>query len=99
MRTIVVGLPELRRLASRGVVMIGDNIHAQPILGGLGANAAMKDGIELAEFIAEHGQDAIPQFYEARVDGWKAGVLASEEAVAKMHNQSMTHDQSTAAML
>ena len=53
-RSLLVSLPELNRYSGLGVLMLGNSAHATPILGGEGANWAIKDGIELADHIAAH---------------------------------------------
>ena len=97
MRCVLVGSADLEHLAAYGIVMIGDSAHAQPILGGQGANEAMTDGIELAELIIENEKSptrAISQFYELSHQRWKDGVAASEARLSKMH-----HTHSDMAML
>jgi monooxygenase len=54
MRDILVPLDDLEALADQGVLLIGDAPHATPILGGEGANSAIEDAIELAEWISSH---------------------------------------------
>ena len=89
MRSLTMDATDLEKLAGYGIVMIGDAAHAQPILGGRGANAAMRDAVELADFIARHGADAVcavATFYKSgRYRGWKAGVAESEAALLRMH--------------
>ena len=48
MRTTSIGVEEFHALACNGIFFMGDAAHAQPILGGQGANNAIKDGIHLA---------------------------------------------------
>ena len=72
-------------LTDRGVLLVGDAVHAMPILGGEGGNNAMKDGVELAEHIAVHGPQSIKTFSAAMYDGWKKGVEDSERRLAEMH--------------
>lgn len=55
MRSTLGGPVEFDHLAKQGVLLIGDAIHAMPILGGEGANNAMKDGVDLAQHILRHG--------------------------------------------
>ena len=55
MRSVMVSLQELQALGKKGVFFIGDSIHAEPILGGEGANAAIRDGIDLAECVSSRG--------------------------------------------
>ena len=88
MRSVLVSPADLEHLAAYGIVMIGDSAHAQPILGGQGANAAIADGIELSDLIAEYETNparAIPRFYKLKYQKWKDGVAASESMLLKMH--------------
>lgn len=85
MRTMEVGLTELRELGKKGILFIGDSVHAQPILGGEGANAAMKDAIELADQLSEDGINSIAEWYEARFPGWKEGVERSKATIERIH--------------
>lgn len=85
MRTVQVGLPELRSLAEKGVFFMGDSIHAQPILGGEGANAAIRDGVELAERIASQDGEAISDWYQEKHQTWANGIERSKRAIQQMH--------------
>ena len=88
MRSVFVQVPDLNIAADQGVVVMGDAVHAGPILGGYGANAAIKDGVELAEFILEKGTDNLSKFYEPRYQTWQKYVESSEAQLAKMHGQA-----------
>ena len=84
-----LGTPEdSRKLADRGVLLVGDAVHAMPILGGEGANFAMKDGIELAEHLAANGLDGMKTFSSPRYGIWKTAVEESELRLAKMHTSA-----------
>jgi 2-polyprenyl-6-methoxyphenol hydroxylase-like FAD-dependent oxidoreductase len=85
MRTVLVSLQDLQRLAERAVFFMGDAVHAEPILGGEGANTAITDGLELAECIATSGVDGIPGWYNRRYPVWESSVRKSEDAIATMH--------------
>ena len=85
MRSTLGSLEDSQKLTDRGVLLVGDAIHAMPILGGEGANAAMKDGFELAEHLAANGPDGIRTFSSARHDLWKEGVEGSELRLSEMH--------------
>ena len=88
MRT-TLGTPEqIKNLAGRGVLLIGDAIHATPILGGEGANMALKDGIDLAEHIVRHGTKTLVDFSDKRYQAWQQGVEDSEKRIAEMHDPS-----------
>jgi 2-polyprenyl-6-methoxyphenol hydroxylase-like FAD-dependent oxidoreductase len=65
MRTVLVPENDLRRLFMCGVTMIGDSVHATPILGAKGANFVISDAVELAGVIEEHGteEEAIERSY------------------------------------
>lgn len=87
MRTVLVSHQELCTLANKGVFFIGDSVHAEPILGGEGANNAIIDGMELAKCISKFGQGGITTWYDSRYPVWKDGIGKSEQAIALMHRQ------------
>ena len=84
MRTVRPDSTEVRELARKGVVMIGDAIHAEPILGGEGANNAILDAIELSKCIDEDGADK-SGFVASRIDIWQESLDRCEKRLAKMH--------------
>lgn len=86
MRTTLGTPAQVKDLANRGVLLIGDAIHAMPILGGEGANIAMKDGVDLAAHIARHGPKGLQDFAEAKIQTWQKGVEESEKRIAEMHS-------------
>ena len=85
MRSVMPDPEEAQRLADHGVILIGDAVHALPILGGEGANVAMKDGIALADHIATEGVEGIGTFSPSRYEMWKQAVLDSETRIGEMH--------------
>lgn len=87
MRSSITPLSELKELAETGFVMLGDSSHALPILGGNGANEAIWDGMELAEYIDTHGTEGISGFYDQRHDAWQKSVKEAEKRLADMHSQ------------
>ena len=87
MRSTLGNPTEIRNLAEQGVLLLGDSIHAMPILGGEGANTAIKDGVDLAEYIVRHGVHNLQAFTDARYDAWKNGVEESERRLAEMHGR------------
>ncbi|KAF2222340.1 hypothetical protein BDZ85DRAFT_219141, partial [Elsinoe ampelina] len=87
MRTVEVPLrEELKGAGERGVWFVGDAVHAEPILGGEGANAAIVDGVELGEWIAEYGVGEIGKWCEGRWEDWRRGVERSKRVLAEMHS-------------
>ncbi|KAI1358959.1 FAD/NAD(P)-binding domain-containing protein [Xylaria arbuscula] len=82
MRTVLVSHQELDALAEKGVYFMGDAVHAEPVLGGEGANNTITDGIQLANCIANLGQKGISAWYRSRYNEWQN---ISEEAIGKMH--------------
>ena len=76
----------IKELADRDIILVGDAIHAMPILGGEGGNHAMKDGVDLAERIAAHGAHSIKGFSGIRYGDWERGVGESERRLAEMHS-------------
>jgi 2-polyprenyl-6-methoxyphenol hydroxylase-like FAD-dependent oxidoreductase len=85
MRAVLVPLPELLELSKKGVVLMGDSVHAEPILGGNGANEAIGDGIALAECIANG--DSISSWYEKRYPKWKEDAEKSKKLIEEMHGE------------
>jgi 2-polyprenyl-6-methoxyphenol hydroxylase-like FAD-dependent oxidoreductase len=57
MRTALVPKAELQDLARDGIVLMGDAAHAQPIVGGNGANEAISDAVSLAKRIVGGEKD------------------------------------------
>lgn len=90
MRTIRVDATDLRNAADQGVVLIGDAVHAEPILGGYGANDAILDAVELAKHISNKGPDNLSKFNEARSQAWQKSMEDSEAQLAVMHSKT-TH--------
>lgn len=86
MRTTLGTPAQIKDLADRGLLLIGDAIHAMPILGGEGANIAMKDGVDLAAHIARHGTKGLQKFSDAKLQTWQEGVEESEKRIAEMHS-------------
>ncbi|KAK6448351.1 tyrosinase [Trichoderma asperellum] len=86
MRTVLVKQQELQALAKKGLVFMGDSVHAEPILGGEGANNAITDGIELARCISSSCPSGILSWYESRYPVWERGIRKSENAITAMHN-------------
>ncbi|TVY47702.1 FAD-dependent monooxygenase [Lachnellula occidentalis] len=89
MRSLLVSKQDLLNLASKGVFLIGDAAHAQPIIGGQGANAAMRDGVELAGCIYEEGSAGVSKWCEGRYESWVRGVEDGERVIVEMHEDSV----------
>lgn len=88
MRSTLAKPAEVGNLAGQGVLLMGDAVHTMPILGGEGANTAIKDGVDLAEHIARHGVRSLRSFANARYEAWRHGVEESEKRLAGMHGAS-----------
>lgn len=85
MRTVMVPKQELL-LSLPDVVLIGDSVHAVPILGGEGANMAIVDAIRLAEALGLDSRSMqVKDFYEKSWSEWHNGVEASKKALVEMH--------------
>lgn len=85
MRSTLGSPADVENLAGQGVLLMGDAVHAMPILGGEGANTAIKDGVDLAEHIARHGTRSLQKFGKTRYEAWRNGVQESEKRLADMH--------------
>ncbi|KAL8872192.1 MAG: hypothetical protein Q9174_002135 [Haloplaca sp. 1 TL-2023] len=88
MRSNLASRAEVDHLAKQSVLLVGDAVHAMPILGGEGANNAMKDGVDLAQHILNQGTENFLLFVDARFEAWKTGVEDGEKRLAEMHGQS-----------
>jgi 2-polyprenyl-6-methoxyphenol hydroxylase-like FAD-dependent oxidoreductase len=92
MRTVMVPKQDLLRLLQHGIMMIGDSVHATPILGGHGANTAILDAINLADVFSEQKGDTqgMKDFYESKWPGWHQAVEQSKRELVEMHHGSCT---------
>ena len=86
MRSLLVPLEKLQELADQGILLIGDAAHAMPILGSEGAIWAIKDGIDLANHLADNDFSQLRSFYEQRYPEWQRAVSESERRLFDMHN-------------
>lgn len=82
---------------------MGDAIHAQPIVGGNGANAAILDALALAEAISSEEKrgwegiegnvkKGVSKWYDERYPEWEQGAVESQKAIARMHEVSLGAD-------
>ncbi|KAJ5064834.1 hypothetical protein J3E74DRAFT_461510 [Bipolaris maydis] len=86
MRTLLPPLSDIQRLSEdTGVYFIGEAVHAEPIVGGNGANAAILDALSLAEQIANGDRASISNWYKEMYPVWTKGVERSRESIANMH--------------
>ncbi|KUJ22483.1 FAD/NAD(P)-binding domain-containing protein [Mollisia scopiformis] len=90
MRSCLAPLDELIQFSRIGVVFLGDSAHTMPILGGEGANFAIQDAVELAEYIAEKGIEGVEDFYRKRYGEWENEVKGSKERLHEMHEMHST---------
>lgn len=86
MRSTLGTEQQINDLTGRGVLLVGDAVHAMPILGGEGGNNAMKDGVDLAEHLIAHGPQGIKTFSSTNYNRWRKGVEESEQRLAEMHS-------------
>ncbi|KAH9878291.1 hypothetical protein J1614_003508 [Plenodomus biglobosus] len=86
MRKALTPLSDLQNLLAKNhVVLMGDAAHAEPIIGGNGANAAMLDGVEFAKGIAENGIGGAAKAYEMRFAEWEKANGECEQRINRMH--------------
>lgn len=76
----------LEQACKRRVILMGEAAHAEPILGGNGANEAIEDGMALAMVLAD--KEELVQYYKMRSEDWTAGYSASEQRISEMHSGS-----------
>lgn len=58
-----------------------------PILGSHGANTAILDAIDFADYLAAHGTENIKGFYGDKYEGWQKEVKDFENRLAEMHSK------------
>ncbi|CAG5156230.1 uncharacterized protein ALTATR162_LOCUS4051 [Alternaria atra] len=86
MRTTSASLSELHdQLNKNKVCFIGDAVHAEPIVGGNGANAAIIDALTLADAIGKEESDGISSWYIDRHTAWSKGKEGSQRCIARIH--------------
>ena len=86
MRSWLVPLKKLQELADQGILLVGDAAHTMPILGSEGANWAIKDGVDLPNYLADNDFSQLRNFYEQRYPEWQQAVSESERRLLDMHN-------------
>jgi len=91
MRTVLVEAPRLQESAKKNVFFLGESVHAEPILGGQGANEAIVDAIELADVIAGSGSEGVSTWYEMKLATWRHGIDGSKSAIAQMHTEAKSN--------
>jgi 2-polyprenyl-6-methoxyphenol hydroxylase-like FAD-dependent oxidoreductase len=99
MRSILVPKPELTSIAERGILLVGDSAHAEQIIGGGGANGAIEDAVDLAQWIAEKGTRDITSWYTRRYSSWQKGQDASHLCIAGIHGEPETVTSPAAALM
>ncbi|KAF2032162.1 FAD/NAD(P)-binding domain-containing protein [Setomelanomma holmii] len=89
MRTILLPKENLQDLAHGGIVLLGDAVHAEPIVGGNGANAAIQDAVSLANRIAG-GQETdkldLSSWIDERYGSWEHGVRTAKTTIDATHS-------------
>jgi len=87
MRTTEVESADLESLARHGIFIVGDAAHAQPILGGEGASAAISDAVGLAGMIAANDPQVLSDWYRSKLPIWSRGTEKSKVHIDMLHNQ------------
>ena len=99
MRSILVPMPELTSLAEKGIWLVGDTAHAEQIIGGGGANGAIEDAVELAQWITGRSTRTITSWYTQRYPSWQKGQDASRLCIAGIHGEPETVHRPAAALM
>lgn len=87
MRSVLIPEHELHQLGQKAILLMGDASHAEQIIGGGGANAAIDDGVSLAEWIEEKGAPKLGGWYDQRYSSWQEGQKKSQLCIAVIHGE------------
>jgi 2-polyprenyl-6-methoxyphenol hydroxylase-like FAD-dependent oxidoreductase len=93
MRSILVSKDKLKELGQKKIVLMGDAAHAEQIIGGGGANGAIRDGETLAEWIAEEGTSNLASWYDETYLSWQEGQVESQTSIAGIHGQRVAEKE------
>ena len=85
MRSAIPQHSDTAGLAEKGVLMVGDAVHAMPIIGGEGGNLAIRDGMELADWIVANKTSRMEEFMSTRYQQWKDNVEKGVQTLQNMH--------------
>ena len=88
MRAGLASLEDLCALAAKGLLFIGDAVHALPILGGEEANEAIRDAVYLSEVMYQSPVSDFDQFYYDRFPRWNDSIQKSQSSLKEMHRAS-----------
>lgn len=92
MRSIRIPQSGLLHSAEKFIVMIGDAVHAMPIVAGEGASHALLDGVQLGKALGNAVDSApsgaIQKFYDAQHGRWETGTSYSERCFSGLHKPS-----------
>lgn len=61
-------------------------MHAEPILGGMGANQSISDAMELAEILANKAK--LHELYDKKAVEWQTGLQAAEGRIGELHGMT-----------
>lgn len=87
MRSLLVSKQDLQSLGKAGVLLIGDAAHAEPIIGGGGANEAIEDGVDLAAWISDNSMKDVFGWYDRRHTHWQECQDKSRICIRRIHGQ------------
>ncbi|KAJ4983457.1 hypothetical protein SVAN01_11065 [Stagonosporopsis vannaccii] len=87
MRSMLVSKDHVQSVARKSIWLMGDAVHAEQIIGGGGANAAIDDSVDLAEWITQKGTENIAGWYDRRYAGWQIGQEKSRASIARIHGE------------
>ncbi|KAF1919388.1 hypothetical protein BDU57DRAFT_139969 [Ampelomyces quisqualis] len=89
MRTTHLPQHELETLAQQSVVLLGDAAHAEPIVGGNGANNAIRDALSLAAHLAKNQPTSalnLPTWLTQTYPQWSTSVQTATCTISSLHS-------------
>lgn len=92
----IVNIPNvdthLRGLAEVGIVLMGDATHAEPIVGGNGANQAITDALHLAEVLESAANNGLQHWVEGNSSRWTESVKNSINNIHALHTETLRRE-------
>jgi hypothetical protein len=88
MRSVKIPKEDVLSSLPARIGLLGDAVHAMPIVAGEGGNHAILDGLALGECLGTDMENGYRTFLEKEGERWERGVEQSEENVSNLHGHT-----------